>query len=386
MRLVAIILICVVGIAGARAADLPDPVRFLNAIEIGDLRSARNWLERGLPADFEGSEIGSGLMIGAWEGSLPMMELFHRYGADVNHVNRLGEQALQHAAWRGKLDAVRWLVERGARINREGREWSALHYAVFAGHEDVVDFLLGRGADINALSTNGSTPLMMAAREGREAIAGKLLRAGADRDVVNEQGENALHWAMRHNNLSIARRIGGTERFAVAATRPPANWGAPVRSQPAPDRADALMTQARRMEAAGRRDEALKLYRAALAAIRQADAARKIQPAQGRATGMVITARRGNPESQSTSLRYSPIAGEAPKAPVGATGAGDTANVGTTDASDAWLRRARELESAGKRKEALQAYRNAAASLRAAKEAPPPSSPRLVPATATPVP
>jgi hypothetical protein len=31
----------------------------------------------------------------------------------------------------------------------------------------VVDYLLERGADINALSSNGSTPLMMAAREGQ---------------------------------------------------------------------------------------------------------------------------------------------------------------------------------------------------------------------------
>lgn len=387
MRLIIVFLSLVVCIASPRAADLPDSVRFLNAIEMGDLRSARTWLERGLPPDFEGSEIGSGLMIGAWEGNLSMMDLFHRHGADVNHVNRLGEQALQHAAWRGKLDAVRWLVDRGAQINRQGREWSALHYAVFAGHEDVVDFLVGRGADINALSTNGSTPLMMAAREGREAIAGKLLRAGADRDILNEQGENALHWAMRHNNLSIARAIGGTERFAVAATRRPETWGAPVRSQPTPDRADTLMTQARRMEAAGRRDEALKLYRAALAAIRRADAARKIQPAQGRATGMVITARRGSPESQSASLSYAPSAPESPTPPEGTFRAGEGAVINANDSSDAWLQRARELESAGKRKEALRAYRKAAASLRAARDASPvPTSPRLIPAAPAPIP
>jgi hypothetical protein len=297
------------------------------------------------------------------------MELFHSRGADINKTNRLGEQALQHAAWRGKLAAVRWLIERGARLDRDGPEWSALHYAVFAGHAEIVNSLMARGADINALSPNGSTPLMMAAREGREAIARTLLTAGARRDIVNEQGENALHWAMRNNNLSIAREIGGTESFGVAASRPAASWGTAVRSQPVPDRAESLMAAARRMEAEGRRDEALNLYRAALTAIRQADAARKLSPAPARAaTGLAITARRSKPDAQSATLTYAtPAVPESARVPEGTqrAGAGVTPPV-AADVSDGWLRRARELEVAGKRKEALQAYRQAAASLRAA--------------------
>jgi tetratricopeptide (TPR) repeat protein len=355
--------------APGASGGLPDPVRFANAMEQGDLAVAREWLDAGLPPDFEGSVIGSGLMIGAWEGNVPLMELFHSRGADINKTNRLGEQALQHAAWRGKLAAVRWLIERGARLDRDGPEWSALHYAVFAGHAEIVNSLMARGADINALSPNGSTPLMMAAREGREAIARTLLTAGARRDIVNEQGENALHWAMRNNNLSIAREIGGTESFGVAASRPAASWGTAVRSQPVPDRAESLMAAARRMEAEGRRDEALNLYRAALTAIRQADAARKLSPAPARAaTGLAITARRSKPDAQSATLTYAtPAVPESARVPEGTqrAGAGVTPPV-AADVSDGWLRRARELEVAGKRKEALQAYRQAAASLRAA--------------------
>lgn len=356
-------------VPGAPGA-LPDPVRFANAMEQGDLVAAREWLDAGLPPDFEGAVIGSGLMIGAWEGNIPLMELFHGRGADINKVNRLGEQALQHAAWRGKLAAVRWLLERGARINRDGQEWSALHYAVFAGHADVAGLLLSRGADINGLSTNGSTPLMMAAREGHENLVRSLLGAGARRDIVNDHGENAVHWAMRHNNLGIAREIGGPESFGVAAARPTASWGPAVRSTPLPDRADSLMAAARRMEAAGQRDEALKLYRAALSAIRQADAARKIAPAPARAaTGMVITAKRGMAETQSASLSYStPAQPGSPPAPGATSRAGRTS--ATVDVSDDWLRHARELEAAGRRKEALQAYRQAAASLRALTSSP----------------
>ena len=370
MRILSILLLLLMAVAPLRAATLPDATSFSIAVERGDLSLAGEWLDAGLDPDFEGSLIGTGVMIGAWEGNIPMMELFVARGADINRVNSFGEQALLHAAWRGRLEAVRWLVEHGARLNRQGREWAALHYAVFAGHPDVVSYLLERGADINALSTNGSTPLMMAAREGKEAIARTLLAAGARRDIVNERGDDALRWAMRYNNLKIAHEIAGNESFAAAAVQPAAAWGRPLRSRAAPDRADLLLAQARKMEAAGRRDDALKLYRAALAAIRQAEAvAGKAAGPVRVATGMVISARRGKPEAQSAALNYATPAAEIESRDAG-RGPGPTAVAAAPDMVDDWLRRAREFEAGGRRKEALQAYRQAAVALRGASQTP----------------
>jgi tetratricopeptide (TPR) repeat protein len=363
MKILSILLVLLLAAAPVRAASLPDAASFSIVIERGDLSTAREWLDAGLAPDFEGNLIGTGVMIGAWEGNIPMMELFVARGADINKANSLGEQALLHAAWKGRLEALRWLVEHGARLNREGKEWAALHYAVFAGHAEVVSYLLERGADVNALSTNGSTPLMMAAREGKEAIAKTLLAAGARTDIVNERGDDALRWAMRNNNLRIAREISGSQRFAVAAAQPAASWGQAVRSQPVPDRADALLNQARKMEASGRRNEALKLYRAALAAIRQADAATsKVAASVRPVKGMVITARRGQPGAQTAALSYATPA----TAIVGAGGTASSAVAAPEDIADDWLRRAREFEATGRRKEALQAYRQAAAVLRGA--------------------
>ena len=364
MHIFSILLLLLMAFTPARAATLPDGMGFSVAIERGDLSLAREWLDAGLAPDFEGAAIGTGVMIGAWEGNIPMMELFVSRGADINKTNRFGEQALLHAAWKGRLEAVRWLVEQGARLNRDGRQWAALHYAAFAGHADVVGYLLERGADLNALSSNGSTPLMMAAREGKEAIAKSLLAVGARTDIVNDWGDDALRWAMRYNNLRIARAVSGSEQFSKAAAQPAASWGPPQRSQAVPDRADLLLTQARKMEAAGRRDDALKLYQAAIAAIRRADAVASKAAGQTRAvTGMVISAQRDKPGAQSAALNYSTPAGEAESWDAGAAAA-------RADVADDWLRRAREFEAAGRRKEALQAYRQASAALRGPAPAP----------------
>ncbi|HEX6736346.1 MAG TPA: ankyrin repeat domain-containing protein [Azonexus sp.] len=215
--------------AGAEPA-LPTPLAFVTAMELGDLERAGAWLDAGLPPDFMGSRIGSGLMIGAWEGKLDLMRLFISRGADINLANANGETALVLAAWRGNLEVVQWLIERGARLNPPTRQWAPLHYAVLAGHEPVVDYLLAQGADIDALSTNGSSALMLAVYEGRQGLAKKLLEKGADRTPKNDWGDGALEWAMRNNNLNIARMLTNPEEFNIAVSQPREKWGTPTRS------------------------------------------------------------------------------------------------------------------------------------------------------------
>lgn len=212
------------------APALPDPAAFANSLELGDVQQARTWLDAGLPVNFKASRIGNGLMIGAWEGNLELMALFLSHGADIDSVNENGETALALAAWRGQKAAVAWLLERGARINAGPRQWSALHYAVFAGHEEMAGMLIERGADINALSTNGSSVLMMAVYEGREALARKLIELGADRKVKNDWGDGALEWAMRHDRLDLARLVSQADEFTSAVNKPKEQWGAPTRS------------------------------------------------------------------------------------------------------------------------------------------------------------
>ena len=284
-------------------AALPTPVAFVNALELGDLEQATAWLDAGLPPDFMGSRIGSGLMIGAWEGNIEMMRLFISRGAYINRVNGNGETALILAAWRGHLEAVKWLVDRGARINPPPRQWSALHYAVFAGHRPVADYLMEQGADINALSTNGSSVLMMAIYEGREELARLLIEKGAERHFRNDWGDGALEWAMRYNQLGIARMITNPEEFNLAVSQPKETWGEPQRSLRMSKELEELMEMREKLVERGESTAAIdKRINVERIRVMRGEIDRPGTPA--RAATLEITASRQAPQEQAARIIY----------------------------------------------------------------------------------
>lgn len=311
-------------------AELPTAVAFGVAIEAGNLAAARQWLDEGLPPDFMADRIGSGLMIAAWEGNVAMMELFHARGGDIHLVNRFGEQALQLAAWKGRLEAVRWLLDRGAGVDRQGRQWGALHYAVFAGHQEVARLLIERGGDVNARAPNGSTVLMMAAREGHEELAQALLAAGADPRPVNDQGDSALTWSMRHGNLRIAKAVSTAEQFAQAAKAAPESFGKAVRSEPAPPEIEDLLRQLRLAEAMGKPTaEMRRALFEAVAAFKKGSTVVNLKgkkpPRAGKPGALVITARRGGGERAELSF----AATTTPAQMVGSGGAAAAPDMGS---------------------------------------------------------
>jgi uncharacterized protein len=288
---------------------LPDPVAFANQMELGDVKTATAWLDAGLSPDFMGSRIGSGLMIGAWEGNIALMRLFISRGADIDLRNANGESALALAAWRGQTEAAQWLIERGARINTPDKHWSPLHYAVFGGHEAMTDYLLAQGADVEARTTNGSSVLMMAVYEGRESLVRKLIDKGARRDVRNDWGDGAMEWAMRNNQIGIARMVGDPEEFKIAASRPKDSWGQPQGSLTMSKELATLLDMRKTLVKRSKSTEAIDRRIAAerVRLVRE----RFDRPGPQRASTLEVTANRGAPGEQSIRV-IRPDAGQTP--------------------------------------------------------------------------
>ncbi len=285
-------------------AARPDPIEFDWAVESGNVDKVKAWLDEGLDPEFYGNQLGTGLMVAAWNGNIPMMSLFVERGANPRRANKNGEQPLQLAAWNGHMEAVKWLLAHGATLNREGNYWSALHYAVFGGHTELAKYLIERGAEVNARSPNGSTPLMMAAREGREDMVKILFESGADPKAKSDWGDTALTMAMRYDHYRLGKMISTPEEFEIAVKAPKESFGEASRSTAASREIEDLLRKIREAEAARRPTEQLRkqlmdmvnaMKRSSTITV---NSSRRPMPLPYQPRSIVITAKRGSPGAE----------------------------------------------------------------------------------------
>jgi ankyrin repeat protein len=186
-------------------AAVADPYRDLfRAIELDDASKIRLLLLRGVSPNSPDPERGPAIVFAARQKSLSaVMALLENPATDVNVLNRDGENALMYAALYGELDLVKRLVARGAEVNKTG--WTPLHYAASNGRLSVVEYLLSQNAYIDAASENGTTPLMMAARENQTAVARLLVNEGADPSLRNDAGLGAAEYLTRAGSPADAK-------------------------------------------------------------------------------------------------------------------------------------------------------------------------------------
>ena len=180
------------------------------AMIIRDSNAVIGLLDRGMDVNTV-SRSGDTLLIQAIRSDMPVLvDALLQRRARLNFRNRNGETALSIAAFIGKMDYVRRIVESGAEINFYG--WPPITYAAFNNHPGIVEYLIKKGAEINAKTETGATALYLASRNGHVEVVKLLLRYEADPTIANQNGETAVDAAMAGNHdeiLDLLRAAGG---------------------------------------------------------------------------------------------------------------------------------------------------------------------------------
>lgn len=180
---------------------------FFRAVKTDNAAVLRHLLARGLTPNLIEPERGdTGLIIALREESMEAFKiLLATQDIDIEARAMNGDNALMIAAWKNNKPAVVVLLEKGAEVNKPG--WTALHYAAAIGANDIVQLLLERSAYIDAESSNGTTPLMMAARGGHIHTVKLLHDNGADATLKNAVGLSAIDFAMQGKHIDIAEGL-----------------------------------------------------------------------------------------------------------------------------------------------------------------------------------
>jgi hypothetical protein len=136
------------------------------------------------------------LMGHAGEGHTEIvLEAVDRDRGLLARANQHGGRLLDRAAWFGRADLVRELLDRGADIHaRDNDGTDAVMWACFSVVADLatVTLLLDRGANLLAVDYNAESALHLAARKGYMDICLLLLSRGADLMAVDNWGHTAL--------------------------------------------------------------------------------------------------------------------------------------------------------------------------------------------------
>ncbi|CAN6287245.1 unnamed protein product [Urochloa humidicola] len=113
-----------------------------------------------------------------------LLENLH-FDVDVRANDGSGKTPLSCAVSHGKVIAVRYLLEKGADLNKQDvKGFAPLHYATKRGYDGIARLLLSRGATVDVDSSEG-TPLHVAAAHGKSGVMQILLEHHADVNRVS---------------------------------------------------------------------------------------------------------------------------------------------------------------------------------------------------------
>jgi len=158
-----------------------------------------------------GKRVATGLPVER-EATLDAMLFLLERGANINavcgynSVSGFGFSLLHAASWHCEIELMNVLLDKGADIESEDENaMTPLFYAIRSSKLEAVSFLLERGAKVNIYDIEeGRTPLHHAALHGKTKILRVLLDAGADGTVKDDNGQMASDYMKNGYPVAMA--------------------------------------------------------------------------------------------------------------------------------------------------------------------------------------
>lgn len=143
--------------------------RLYSAVDIGNVELTRNLLNKGANANVRERVPPAPQSLRSW-----LTHMFHptpRLGT--------GSTALMSAAWEGRAEICRLLIDKGSDVNaRDVESGTALSLAARGGHSDVALMLLHANADPNIPETDGATILWLAVSNCSALVVEQVISRG----------------------------------------------------------------------------------------------------------------------------------------------------------------------------------------------------------------
>uniref|UniRef100_A0A670I605 Ankyrin repeat domain-containing protein 6 n=1 Tax=Podarcis muralis TaxID=64176 RepID=A0A670I605_PODMU len=152
------------------------------------------------------------LLIAAYKGQLDNVVQLINKGAKVA-VTKHGRTPLHLAAYKGHLRVAQILLKAGCDVDlQDDGDQTALHRATVVGNTDVIAALIHEGCALDRQDKDGNTALHEASWHGFSQSAKLLVKAGANVLARNKAGNTPLHLACQNSHSESVRvlLLGGS--------------------------------------------------------------------------------------------------------------------------------------------------------------------------------